>query len=57
MRALGLRHAPTFRKSYLQPALDAGLVERTQPDSPRSPTQRYRLAPLGRKKQFAGSLH
>ncbi len=57
MRALGLRHTPTFRKSYLQPALDAGLVERTQPDSPRSPTQRYRLAPSGRKKQFAGSLH
>ena len=43
MRALGLRHAPTFRKNYLLPALDAGLIERTQPGSPRSPTQKYRL--------------
>lgn len=48
MQALGLRHAPTFRKNYLLPALDAGLIERTQPDSPRSPTQRYRLTELGK---------
>lgn len=48
MQALGLRHAPTFRKNYLLPALDAGLVERTQPDSPRSPKQQYRLTGLGR---------
>lgn len=48
MQTLGLRHAPTFRKNYLLPALDAGLVERTQPDSPRSPTQQYRLTRLGR---------
>ena len=41
MRALALRHAPTFRKNYLAPALNAGVIERTQPDSPRSPTQRY----------------
>jgi Fic family protein len=49
MRALGLRHAPSFRKSCLAPALDAGLVERTQPDSPRSPRQRYRLTAYGRQ--------
>lgn len=48
MQALGLRHAPTFRKNYLLPALDAGFIERTQPDSPRSPTQKYRLTGLGR---------
>ena len=47
MQALGLRHAPSFRKSYLVPALDAGLVVRTQPDSPRSPTQRYKLTQKG----------
>jgi Fic family protein len=44
MHALGLSHKPTFRKNYLNPALDGGWLERTQPDSPRSPTQRYRLA-------------
>jgi Fic family protein len=43
MKALGLTHRPTFRKNYINPALKLGLIERTQPDSPKSPTQRYRL--------------
>lgn len=42
MTKLGLSHRPTFRQNYLQPALDAGLVERTLPDKPNSPLQRYR---------------
>ena len=42
MRRLGLVHQPTFRANYLRPALAAGVVVMTQPDSPRSPTQRYR---------------
>ncbi|MDR2675088.1 MAG: Fic family protein [Opitutaceae bacterium] len=45
---LGLRHGPTFRANYLVPALAAGLAEMTQPDSPRSPTQKYRLTDKGR---------
>jgi len=48
MTALGLSHRPTFRENYLNPALDGGWIERTQPDSPRSPTQRYRLTEKGR---------
>ena len=44
MKALKLVHAPAFRKNYLTPALKDHWIERTQPDSPRSPTQRYRLA-------------
>lgn len=48
IEALGLKSAKNFRASYLNPALDAGLAERTQPDSPRSPTQRYRLTAKGR---------
>jgi hypothetical protein len=48
MLGSGLSHRPTFRKNYLEPALVAGLIERTQPDSPRSPTQRYRLSARGR---------
>ncbi len=43
MAAIKLRHAPTFRKNYLNPALEAGLIERTQPDAANSPTQKYRL--------------
>lgn len=49
MTELGLRHAPTFRKNYLSPALETTLVERTKPDAPRSPLQRYRLTAAGRR--------
>ena len=49
MRILRLQHRPTFLYDYLQPALDAGFIEMTQPDSPRSPTQKYRLTEKGRK--------
>jgi hypothetical protein len=50
MNALGLSHRPTFRANYLNPALEDGWIERTQPDSPRSPTQRYRLTRKGRQR-------
>lgn len=43
MKKLGLAHRPTFRQNYLQPALKAGLIERTLPDKPNSSLQRYRL--------------
>jgi Fic family protein len=42
MSRLGLRHRPTFLVSYLHPALDAGLIERTIPDKPTSRNQKYR---------------
>ena len=51
MKALGLKDRVTFTNSYLSPCLRIGLVEMTQPDSPRSPTQRYRLTAKGRKIQ------
>ncbi len=43
MRALALKDVKHFRRRYLIPALSDDLLEMTQPDSPRSPTQRYRL--------------
>ena len=43
MKKLGLTHRPTFRKNYLQPAMEAGLIERTLPDKPNSSQQQYRL--------------
>ncbi len=49
MRSLSLKHTPTFRKNYLNPALDAGFIERTQPDIPQSPTQKYRITAKGRQ--------
>ncbi|MDF1659802.1 MAG: hypothetical protein P1U58_19470 [Verrucomicrobiales bacterium] len=36
VKALGLSHRPTFRKNYLHPALEAGLIERTIPEKPNS---------------------
>ena len=42
MKRLGLSHRPTFRKNYLDPALEANLIERTIPDKPNSSKQRYR---------------
>ena len=47
--ALGLKHEDHFRKAYLSPALQAGLIEMTIPDKPRSRNQRYRLTPAGRE--------
>jgi Fic family protein len=49
MKAFDLTHKPSFRQNYLDPALEGGWIERTQPDSPRSPTQRYRLTEKGRR--------
>lgn len=49
MQCLGLSHQPTFLYDYLRPAIQTGLVEMTQPDSPRSPTQKYRLIERGRR--------
>lgn len=48
MLALGLNHRPTFLYDYLHPSLSGGLVEMTQPDSPKSPTQKYRLTEKGK---------
>ena len=45
--ALGLKHEDHFRKAYLSPALQAGLIKMTIPDKPRSRNQRYRLTPAG----------
>lgn len=49
MAALGLSHRPSFRANYLTPAILDDLVELTQPDSPRSPTQKYRVTDRGRE--------
>lgn len=42
MAALGFTSRDKFLKNYLSPALKAGLVEMTDPNSPKSPKQRYR---------------
>ncbi len=46
-KAFGLNDREHFRKKYLKPALDAGLIERTMPDKPSSKLQKYRLTNAG----------
>jgi Fic family protein len=46
---LGLKDDEHFRKAYLLPALEAGLIEMTIPDKPRSSKQKYRLTAKGRQ--------
>jgi hypothetical protein len=52
--ALELRHEDHFRDNYLIPALQAGVIEMTRPDKPKSSRQRYRLTGKGLvvKKKF-----
>jgi ATP-dependent DNA helicase RecG len=43
----GIRHRQHFLLEYLRPLLEAGLLEPTIPDKPRSSRQRYRLTRAG----------
>ena len=43
MAALKLGGRRNFLEKYLSPAIEAGLIEMTDPNSPHSPRQRYRL--------------
>ena len=47
LAALVLSDRKSFRERYLQPALAEGWVSMTNPNSPKSPKQRYRITPLG----------
>lgn len=47
MSKLGLSHRPAFRKNYLHPALKAELIEMTNPNKPKSRSQKYRLTGKG----------
>lgn len=48
-QAVGLKARKNFRQLYLAPAIDAGLIEMTIPDRPRSSKQKYRLTEKGRE--------
>lgn len=47
MDVLRLKDRKHFGDAYLQPALEAGLLEMSIPDKPQSSKQRYRLTELG----------
>lgn len=46
---LSLKHEDYFREKYLSPALEAGLIEMTIPDKPKSSKQKYRMTEAGRR--------
>ena len=47
-RSLRLTNSKYFRESYLQMAVNYGVVEMTLPDKPQSKNQKYRLTVLGK---------
>ena len=55
MGALKLGGRRNFLEKYLSPAIELGLVGMTQPNSPRSPTQKYRLTEKGKSLQSTRS--
>lgn len=48
-QGLGLKDKEHFRSAYLLPALQAGLIEMTIPEKPRSSKQEYRLTLAGKQ--------
>jgi hypothetical protein len=51
MNVMNLKGRRNFLQNYLQPALGDAFVEMTLPDSPKSPTQKYRLTAKGKALQ------
>ena len=51
MAAMGLSHRPSFRRNYVRPAISAGLVSMTRPESPTAKNQRYRITERGKKEE------
>jgi ATP-dependent DNA helicase RecG len=49
MKIAGRSNRTKFRKSIISPLLSAGLLEMTEPDSPKSPTQKYRTTKEGQE--------
>ena len=47
MQAAGAGHRGHFKKKHLDPLIALGLVGMTDPDSPKSPAQKYRLTRMG----------
>ncbi|NQT60362.1 MAG: hypothetical protein HQ557_15385 [Bacteroidetes bacterium] len=54
--ALKLKNDDHFRKAYLAPAMEAGIIEITLPDKPRSIKQKYRLTEKGKKMEAKNSM-
>lgn len=47
MTEVAIKDRKHFTEAFIQPALEKGLIEMTQPDKPKSSKQRYRLTAVG----------
>ena len=47
MQKIGISDRKYFRTAFVVPAIKAGFIEMTNPDSPRSPKQKYRVTEFG----------
>ncbi|MBC8184268.1 hypothetical protein H8E88_24500 [candidate division KSB1 bacterium] len=47
MKVLKLKNRDNFRKIYMKPAIENGLIEMTIPDQPKNRNQKYRLTKKG----------
>ncbi len=47
MRAVGVTHRAHFRSTHLEPLLQEGVVEMTNPENPQASNQKYRLTERG----------
>lgn len=47
-KAMKMTNATKFKRNYINPLLEMGVFAMTQPDSPKSPTQKYYLTELGK---------
>lgn len=49
MKAVNIKHRPSFLYNYLQPAIKAGYIGMTIPDKPNSSKQKYYLTERGKE--------
>ena len=48
-QVMNLTNATKFKRNYIDPLLELRILAMTQPDSPKSPTQKYYLTELGKQ--------
>ena len=49
MKVFNRSNRTKFKKSVIEPLMLEGLLEMTEPESPNSPTQKYRTTILGKQ--------
>lgn len=48
-QVMNMTNATKFKRNYIDPLLELRILAMTQPDSPKSPTQKYYLTEMGKQ--------